>query len=101
MTNTPTQQANDSNRPVAEVRDGAMKIAIWRSEPQEEGGRVRYDSKLTSSFKTADGQWKETTYLSGSENLRAANLHLQAYNKELELRAQDREAARGDGPSPA
>lgn len=52
-----TNTSNDANRPIVEFRDGAMKVAIWRNEPKEEGGRVRYDTKLTNSFKDAEGNW--------------------------------------------
>lgn len=91
---------NQGNKPIAEISDGGMKIAIWKNEPKEEGDRVRYDHKFSHRyFNKQASEWRDAGYTSGDENLRAANLYLLAYNKERELRAADREAAKG-GPSP-
>jgi len=81
-----TTSETSTNRPVAEIRDGTLKIAIF-SNPKKDGEGVRFSHKLTRSYRDANGNWQETAYLSGSENLRAANLMTLAYNKELELKA--------------
>jgi hypothetical protein len=75
-----------NNKPVAEVRDGNLKIALFRNEPKEEGERARYSGKLTRSYRDASGQWHDTDYLSGSEFLRAARLMEKAYDAQLEQR---------------
>lgn len=85
------------NKPIAEVRDGNLKIAIFRNEPKEEGDRARYSGKLTRSYRDASGDWHDTDYLSGSEFLRAARLMERAYDTEREQRAADRDAE----PTPA
>lgn len=91
----PTSPSQSFNEPVAELTDGGMKIAIWRNEPSEEGGRVRYDHRFSFRYFNKQAQeWRDAKYTSGDENLRAANLYQQAYNKELELRAADRAAAK-------
>lgn len=82
-----TNYEKPSNQPVAELRDGTLKIAIFRNEPEKEGDRVRFSGRLTRSYVDSSGQWKETNYLSNAEYLRAANLLTQAYNRELELKA--------------
>lgn len=75
-----------SNKPVSELRDGTIKIAIFRNEGKEEGDRPRYSGKLTRSYKDAAGEWHDTDYLSGTEFLRAARLLEKAYDEELDLR---------------
>lgn len=86
-----------NNQPVAEVRDGNLKIAIFRNEPKQEGERPRYSGKLTRSYRDASGDWHDTEYLSGSEFLRAARLMEKAYDEELTQRATDKNA----GPEPS
>ncbi|WP_425395027.1 hypothetical protein [Aeoliella sp.] len=83
------------NRPVAEFADGSLKIAIFEN-PRKEGDGVRFSGKLTRSYRDAEGQWHETQALSGSEYLRAANLLVQAYNRERELKAEAKANRGGD-----
>ena len=85
------------NKPVAEVRDGNLKIAIFRNEGKEEGDRPWYSGKLTRSYRDASGDWHNTDYLSGSDYLRAARLMEKAYDEELAHRT----AAGSDQPEPS
>ncbi len=87
MTNT------SNNKPVSEVRDSNLKIAIFKNEPKQEGERPRYSGKLTRSYRDASGEWHDTDYLSGSEFLRAARLMGRAYDEQLAQRASDKEAS--------
>ncbi|TWT86723.1 hypothetical protein Mal64_35520 [Pseudobythopirellula maris] len=84
---------NTNNQPVSEVRDGALKIAIFRNEPKQEGDRPRYSGKLTRSYRDANGEWHDTDYLSGTEFLRAARLMEKAYDEEIVQRAADKSAS--------
>lgn len=84
---------NSHNQPVSEVRDGNLKIAIFRNDPKQEGDRPRYSGKLTRSYRDASGDWHDTDYLSGSEFLRAARLMEKAYDEEVSQRAADKSAA--------
>ena len=86
-----------NNKPVQEVRDGGLRIAIFRNEPKQEGDRPRYSGKLTRSYRDAQGEWHDTEYLSGTEFLRAARLMEKAYDAELSQRAADRD----DPPEPS
>lgn len=86
-----------NNQPVSEVRDGALKIAIFRNEPKQEGDRPRYSGKLTRSYRDASGAWHDTEYLSGTEFLRAARLMEKAYDAEMSQRSADKDA----GPEPS
>lgn len=84
---------NSSNKPVQEVRDGGLRIAIFRNEAKQEGDRPRYSGKLTRSYRDTQGEWHDTDYLSGTEFLRAARLMEKAYDAELEQRAADKHEA--------
>lgn len=81
-----TTTTNTNNRPVAEIRDGSMKIAIFQGTTKD--GHPYFSHKLTRSYRNQQGDWHDTDYLSGMETLQAANLFQQAYNREVELRAQ-------------
>ncbi|QDT68784.1 hypothetical protein MalM25_17090 [Planctomycetes bacterium MalM25] len=83
---------SNNNKPVQEVRDGGLRVAIFRNEPKQEGDRPRYSGKLTRSYRDAQGEWHDTEYLSGTEFLRAARLMEKAYDVELAQRSADKEA---------
>ncbi len=83
--------SNSSNKPVQELRDGSLRIAIFRNEPKQEGDRPRFSGKLTRSYRDAQGEWRETDYLSGTEFLRAARLMEKAYDVELSQKATDKD----------
>ena len=96
MTDTTT-----GNRPVAELRDGGMRIALWRVEPKQAGDRARFDCKFTHQYFDEEAQqWKPVKYTRGTgENLRVAQLFQWAAHKELKLRAAEK-AVDFDVPSP-
>ena len=82
--------SNPSNKPVQEVRDGGLRIAIFRNDPKQEGDQPRYSGRLTRSYRDAQGEWHDTEYLSRTEFLRAARLMEKAYDAELLQRAADK-----------
>ena len=43
---------------------------------------------VVKGYQDANEEWKDTPQLSGTDILKAANLHTQAYNKILELNAE-------------
>ena len=84
--------STQNNRPVAELRDGLLKIAIFQNERQD-GNGFRYSGKLVRSYQDAEGNWRETQSLSSGDYLRGANLLVQAYNRVLQLKAEAKQAA--------
>lgn len=82
-----------TNKPIQEVRDGSLRIAIFRNESKREGDRPCYSGKLTRSYRDTQGNWHDTDSLSGTEFLRAARLMEKAYDAELEQRAADKNEA--------
>lgn len=87
---------SNNNKPVSEVRDGTMKIAIFKNEPKEEGERPWFSGKLTRSYKDANGDWHDTDYLTGADYLKAARLMEKAYDAELA----QRKLAKEESPEP-
>lgn len=86
------KSTSTAHPPVSELRDGFLKIAIFRNEPKKEGDSIRFSGKLTRAYQDAAGTWHDTEYLSGADYLRAANLMTQAYNTERGLRDAERQA---------
>ncbi len=77
------------NKPVETLRDGYLKVAIWRN-PTDNG--YRYSTgPLQRSYKDKEGQWRETEFLSGHEILRGSRLLEKAYDFQLEQKKQDYE----------
>lgn len=88
MSTTNTNQAtSSSNKPVATVRDGAIKATIW-SNPTDKGG-VRYSVEISRSYTDAQGKWHDTHYFGRNELLRVAHLAGKAYDAIAQAAAGD------------
>lgn len=79
-----------NNQPAFTLRDGAIKATIWAND-SEKG--TFYSVDVTRSYKDKGGEWQETTSFSGSDILRAGNLYTAAYNRILQLKADEAEKA--------
>ena len=75
-----------SNQPAAKIKDGGITATIW-ANTGEKG--TRYSVDLIRSYTDSNGDWKETTSFLGGDILRAANVLNLAYNRILELKAED------------
>lgn len=84
MTNT-----TSNNKPVATLRDGALKVSIWGNR-NEKG--VFYSADLVRSYTDEAGDWHDSRSFSGGDLLRAARLLNLAYDQIGELRADDKAA---------
>lgn len=74
------------SKPIFKLRDGLITATCWKNEHD---GKPFYSVDLTRSYQTEDGEWKETNSFTGGDILRAGNLATSAYNRTLELRAED------------
>ena len=72
-----------SNKPVAEVRVGAVKAAIWPN--QTESGAVRYNVTFSRIYKDAEGNWKSTSSFGRDDLLFVAKVADQAHTKIFEV----------------
>lgn len=76
------------DKPVDVLRDGALKSTIWRN-PSEKGDF--YTTTLSRTYKSDDGQYKDSHSFSSNEMLRVAELSRRSHNRVLALK---RDAAR-------
>ena len=72
-----------SNKPVAEVRVGAVKAAIWPN--QTESGVVRHNVTFSRIYKDADGNWKSTSSFGRDDLLVVAKVADMAHTKIFEV----------------
>ena len=72
-----------SNKPVAEVRVGAVKAAIWPN--QTESGVVRHNVTFSRIYKDAEGNWKSTSSFGRDDLLVLAKVADQAHTKIFEV----------------
>lgn len=86
MSNT---KQTPKQRPVETIRDGAIKAAIWRNE--SENG-VFHGVTFSRTFKSGDGDLKDTGSYSGAQLLRLARLAEKAYDRAAKLTKEARAA---------
>ncbi|MFN0127215.1 MAG: hypothetical protein ACKV19_11085 [Verrucomicrobiales bacterium] len=68
-------QSNTSNKPVHEVRLGAIKAAIWRDQNSE---KPRFNVSVTRIYKDGD-KWKNSEYFSRDDLPKLALVSQKAY----------------------
>ncbi len=73
-----------SNQPEAIIRDGVLKITIWKNQRGEDG-KIFYSANLTKSYRDGE-EWKETDSYNSEDLLKISNLMQQAYNKITQLK---------------
>jgi len=76
-----------ANRPVARLRDGNIKAAIWRNET-EKGPFFR--TTFSRSWRDDEGHLRDTDGFSGTQLLQLARLAELAYAEERRLRQEAR-----------
>ena len=72
-------------KPVAEVRIGRVKAAIW---PNETEGRTRHNVTFSRLYKDGD-QWKSTQSFSRNDLLLLAKVADQAHSRIFELQQEE------------
>lgn len=87
MSTNTNNATNPSNKPLATVRDGAIKATIW-TNPTDNGG-VRYSVEISRSYTDAEGKWHDTRYFGRNELLRVAHLAGKAYDAIAQAAAGD------------
>lgn len=85
---------NPVNKPEKVWFDGNIKATMFRNKGRmnEDGTREPdfFKTAVTKLFRDNKGEWRETHYLSGTENLKAEKLRGVAYGYEQHLKARDR-----------
>ena len=72
-------------QPVAEIRTGRVKAAIW---PNETEGRTRHNITFSRLYKDG-GQWKTTQSFGSNDLLALAKVADQAHSRIFELQQED------------
>lgn len=85
-----------SNKPIVSLRDGSLKVAVFANETENS---VRYSGQLVRSYRDQDGNWRDTSYLSNTEFLRAGNLLIRVYEQIQQLKAEDKDQGDNGGSS--
>lgn len=80
-----------NNKPVITLRDGNLKIAIWKNA-NSKGPKYSVTSPVRI-YRDEEGNWHETFSLSGTELLQAHTLLMEAYSKIHDYRMADKTAA--------
>lgn len=62
MSSSATKSQEKAERPIAEVREGSVKLAIWQRQGREGAFFVAGQPQL--SYKDNDGQWLESNSFS-------------------------------------
>lgn len=72
---------NDKKRPVKEIRNGSVKLAIWANETTNGS---RYSVTAQRLYKDADDNWQSTGNLNASD---LPNLVLAAVSADIYIRS--------------
>ena len=73
------------NKPFQTLRDGAVKVSIWKNDGEQ---GPFFTADLTKSYKDGQGRWQDTRSLSETDILKAAHLLGNAYELIKAERAQ-------------
>ena len=79
----------ETNKPAFTERFGGMKGTIWKNAGTD-GKPDRYTVTYSRSYKTAEGEWRETTSLSEMDNLKLGHLVGKVTDRIAELKSKDR-----------
>lgn len=83
MTQSTQPTATKANKPVSEIRYGAIKATIW--ENQHENGNF-FSIDIYRIYKDAQGQWQKTTSFSLSDLPKVEKVAEDAYREIYRLR---------------
>lgn len=92
------QNAQQRAKPLAVLRDGAVKATIW--ENQGEKGPY-LSTKFAKTYQDGNGQVKDSVGFSQSDLLKVSELARQAYHENRELRQDFAEQAVAQEQAPA
>jgi hypothetical protein len=86
------------NKPIHEIRLGAIKAAVWKNDT--ENGGVRYNANLQRIYKDGE-EWKHTDYFGRDDLLlvaKVADLTHTWICEQVQERAQDKDPSAGGPP---
>jgi hypothetical protein len=89
---THKSESNHKQRPAATVRQGNLKIVLWRNQGEK---GPWYTADLVRTFKDESG-YHDTSKVSADDLLRVSYLAEQAFTELQTLKAQDRSGDQDD-----
>ena len=86
---TDEEQTSTGGRPVKSIRQGGVKVDVWRNAGQN--GDM-YNTTIGNSYKDdATGEWKDTKSFSPTDLAVVSQLSSQAFQAITELKSQSRD----------
>jgi hypothetical protein len=73
-----------ANKPVQQLRDGAIRAAIWANQGQE--NRTFYSVTISRTYKEGE-EYRDSNSFSGADLLKLSRIAAKAYDAIAELRA--------------
>ena len=78
--------STENNKPAATLRDGALKVTIWRNFGEK---GTFYSVEPSRTYEDKQGKLQDAHNLSGTDPIQMARLLHLAYTRIAELRQQD------------
>ncbi len=60
------------NKPAHEIKNGSLKATIWLNTTQQ--GKKFYSTSFTRSYRTSDGEWRDSGMMNSSDLLLLSKL---------------------------
>mgnify|MGYP003628155430 CR=1 FL=1 len=80
-------QNKNGNKPVATLRDGAIKATIWRNEVKTDGkANVFFSVDISRTYQDENDQYHDTHSFSGGQLLQVSRMAQKAYDRLVKLR---------------
>lgn len=88
---------SDSKGPEDTIRDGNLKVSIWRNEGEKGPFQT---ASFARTYTNKDGDLRDSGSFQSQDLLRVAELARQAHNRARELRREDFNKQREPKPAP-
>jgi CRISPR/Cas system-associated endonuclease Cas1 len=75
-------------KPIKTIKYGQVELAVWQGEFD---GKPTYSYSFQKSYKTKDGQWKQTNFFNDKELLQVGMLIVNATQLKIDANTKKRE----------
>lgn len=99
MSEHDNEQRGRGNRPVETLRDGALKLSIFRNRGEKGDSYAMVPGRVYTDKET--GQTREASSLAGSEPLRMAHLLTKGHDRVAQFKEEMRQARSMERPAPS
>jgi len=88
------RKQDQGRQPVETIRDGAIKMSIWRNEGQD---GPFFSTSVNRTYRDDEGQLRDTNSFTGADLLKVSELARQAYARTNDLRREEFKQQRANG----